>query len=445
LSECKGSAIGEKGILAIVSAAGDADCVKMAEQYIRKWFGQRAAQCKALVEMLAWLDNPTSIQVLLSIGNRFRTKSIRDAAAEHVKSLAERRGWTLDELADRTIPDGGFERDTDADGRPIGEEAKLVLDYGPRTFTVQLNDDLEPVIATAEGKRVKAPPAPGKSDDEEKAKIAKKQFGDAKKTVKQVVKTQGERLYEAMCTQRRWRFDDWQRYLAHHPIVGRLCCRLIWAVFDEQWQDEVAGALRGCFRPLEDGSLTNEKDEAVTFAADAVMRLAHTCNVPAEHEAAWAQHLKDYDVEPLFAQFGRHVFALPEKQRKDTEIKEFEGHVLSNFKLRGKATKLGYIRGQAEDGGWFHLYRKPFVSLEIEAILNFTGSPLPEEDRTVGLISLSFQQLRQGGGEMNYFDNSALALEKVPAVLLSECYNDVKQIAAEGSGFDPDWQKKAYY
>jgi hypothetical protein len=46
---------------------------------------------------------------------------------------------------------------------------------------------------------------------------------------------------------------------------------------------------------------------------------------------------------------------------------------------------------------------------------------------------------------MGYFEQASLALEKVPAVLLSECYNDINQIAAEGSGFDPEWQKKAYY
>ncbi len=26
--------------------------------------------------------------------------------------------------------------------------------------------------------------------------------------------------------------------------------------------------------------------------------------------------------------------------------------------------------------------------------------------------------------------------------VLSECWNDIRQIAAEGSGFDPDWEKK---
>src|SRR5262249_1892364 len=152
------------------------------------------------------------------------TKALRQAAEEYVNALAEREGWTLDELADRTIPDCGFTRPAEQREAASGA-AVLVLDYGPRAFTVRLNDELVPVVTREDGKAVKEPPAPAKSDDAEKARAAKKAFSEAKKTVKDVVKRQTERLYEALCTQRTWRFEDWQRYLAEHPIVGKLCCR----------------------------------------------------------------------------------------------------------------------------------------------------------------------------------------------------------------------------
>ncbi len=187
-----GSAIGQKGMLALVAAGGDADCVKRCEGYIRKWFGNRLAQCKCLVEVLAWLDHPLAIQVLLGLGSRFRTKVIRKMAAEHVTALAERQGWTVDELADRTIPDAGFARPVGEDGAPTGTEGVLVLNYGPRQFTVKLNDELEPTIATADGKTLKNLPVIGKSDDAEPAKAARKAFTEAKKVVKEVVKRQGE-------------------------------------------------------------------------------------------------------------------------------------------------------------------------------------------------------------------------------------------------------------
>jgi hypothetical protein len=45
--------------------------------------------------------------------------------------LAERKGWTLDELADRTIPTAGFD-----------EGGKMELDYGARKFTASLSEEM---------------------------------------------------------------------------------------------------------------------------------------------------------------------------------------------------------------------------------------------------------------------------------------------------------------
>jgi hypothetical protein len=174
-------------------------------------------------------------------------------------------------------------------------------------------------------------PAPAKSDDEELAKAGKKEFADAKKIAKEVVKRQTERLYEALCTQREWKFEDWQLYLANHPIVGRLCVRLAWVVFEPGENEEKHGKLLGVFRPLEDGSLTNEQDEQVTFPKDSVVKLAHTCNMPKELVTVWLKHFEDYDVTPLFAQFGRPVYIVPEDKLKAADITDFVGYLITYF------------------------------------------------------------------------------------------------------------------
>lgn len=443
MSTCLYSAIEQKGMLAIVSAAGDSDCVKLSEQYIRKWYGNRTAQCKALVEVLAWISHPLALQALLSIANRFRTKSIKELAAEHVNAVAERRGWTVDELADRTIPDGGFELPVDENGNPIGDSDKAVLeiDFGPRQFVVSLNDQLETVIfPKGETKPIKTLPAPAKSDDQELAKAGKKEFTDAKKIAKEVVKRQTERLYEALCTQREWRFEDWQLYLAKHPIVGRLCVRLAWIVFEPGTEEQ--GKFIGAYRPLEDGSLTNEQDEEVKFPKDAIVKLAHSCNLSNELVAAWIKHFDDYDVTPLFAQFGRQVFIVPEDRLKSTDMTDFQGHLITSYKLRNRAVKLGYVRGEAEDGGCFYIYKKSFNSLEMQAVLEFTGNCLPEEDVPCALKEFYFVALKDS---THSWSVTKIPLWRVPKVLLSEVYNDVRQIAADGSGFDPKWQEKSYF
>lgn len=439
-----GSAIGEKGMLALVSAVGDGDCVKICEQYVRKFFGNRLAQCKALIEVLAWMKHPLAIQVLLSIGNRFRTKALRQAANDYVTALAEREGWTIDELADRTIPDAGFARAEDEAGQPTGTVAELVLDYGPRKFVVRLDDQLEPIIVREDGKPVKAPPAPAKSDDAELAKAAKKTFADAKKLVKEVVKRQSERLYEAVCTQRGWRFDDWLRFLSQHPIMSKVCTRVIWSAFRPATDSEPESFVTN-FRPLEDGSLTNEHDDTVEGHTEWIIRVAHECNTPKESRQLWQQHLQDYDVQPVFQQFGRAIFELSKEQQESTTIDDFVGHMLTTFQLRGKGDKLGWLRGDTEDAGCFYFYRKPFPSLQLQAVLEFSGSYVPESDMPAALKSLSFEAIKNDKESANSWNRSALPLKKIPPVLLSECYNDVKQIAAEGTGFDPKWESKAFY
>lgn len=425
LITCKGSAINSKGVLAIAGACAPGSVAPIVHRYIKQWYGMRGAQCKALLQMLAWIDDPNAIQVLLAIGNRFRTKGIQEEAARLCQELAERKSWTLDELADRTIPTAGFD-----------ETGIMELDYGTRMFTARLNADFSITLLNPEGREISALPEANKSDNEEMASAAKKALSTARKELKAILKFQQERLYEAVCTQREWTFADLSQHLFIHPIVGPLCERLVWSIVDE-------GKTLGTFRPLQDKTLTNTDDDAITVAPEQRVRLTHEATVSATVKDAWLQHLADYKVEPLFSQFGKPAYVLPEDRREQTEVVEFRGHVVENFKLRGRLTKLGYTRGVAQDGGWFMDYNKRFPGLGIQATVNFSGSPLPEENKSVALLSLSFSRI----GEDNTMGtaDSGVPLGELPSVLLSECWNDLRLAAAEGKGFDPNWEKTVQY
>jgi len=76
----------------------------------------------------------------------------------------------------------------------------------------------------------------------------------------------------------------------------------------------------------------------------------------------------------------------------------------------------------------------------MEAVFEFTGNGLPEENRTVALTMLRFERVAPAGEPV--IGGARMSLGEVPPVLLSECRNDVRQIATEGPGFDPDWEKK---
>jgi hypothetical protein len=416
------SAIATKGLLAVAAACAGQRAAGPVGRYLKEYYGTRAAQGRALIVMLAWIEHPSATQLMLAIGSRFRTKSFQEEATRQAEALADRRGWSLAELADRTMPSAGFD-----------ETGTLDLAYGLRTFTAKLLPDFKVELFNAEGKKIAALPEPRQDDDAELAGLARKAFSAAKKEIKSIVDLQSDRLYEALCTEREWSFADWDGYLNRHPIVRRLVQRLVWV-------EVVDGQVVQSFRPLDDGTLTDRDDNEVTLASEARVRLAHDSLLPPAEVQAWQQHLADYQVTPLFQQLGKGVYGLPAKRAQDTRIADFEGHLLMSFALRSRAQKLGYTRGPAEDGGWFHVYEKRFPTLALAAVVGFTGSPLPEENRQVALLELTFARLGEG-----VRDGGALALGQVPKVLLSECWNDLRLLAAEGTGFDPEWEKKAAY
>ena len=421
LTHPEGSQIGTKGILAVAGACCGGDAAPIVHRYIKQWYGYRGAQSKALLQVLAWIDHPSATQVILSVANRFRTKGIQEEAMRLCQMLAERKGWTLDELADRTIPTAGFD-----------ENGKMELDYGPRKFSASLSEEMNIAITNPSGKTIASLPDANKSDDAEKARAAKTNLSTSRKELKSVLAMQRDRLYESLCTQRTWRFEDWDTYLRRHPIVGRYCQRLIWVAYE-------GAKIVESFRPLADGTLTNHRDDEVTLAPEAAVRLGHDETLPLEDRTAWLQHFADYKVEPLFQQFGKATFGLPEDMKEANEIKDFLGHLVKAFSLRNRLTRLGYTRGAAQDAGWFFEYRKTFLRLGIEAIIEFTGNGLPEENRTVALQRLYFaRKIDTGGGSIT----EELTLGELPGVLLSECWNDIRMAAAEGPGFAPDWEKQ---
>jgi hypothetical protein len=419
MAEYLGTAINEKGILALVSGMRGHELVSAIQRYMRDHY-QRRAQVEALLEAACASNEPCVIQFVLSIARRYRTASVQEKARMLVQRIAERNDWTPEQLADRTVPSGGLD-----------EQGRLTLQYGSREYVVTLDGAMKPVLQNRDGKVVSALPEGRQDDSPESIKEAKQQFASCKKELKQVLEMQTARLYEAMCGGRTWPAGEWREYLQQHPIVGRLGQRLVWM---ECSADGLAGRL---FRPAEDGSLLDTADEEIELADTASIRLAHRAIVSAEEAAAWVSHFKDYKVVPLFAQMARPLPSLAATSRADI-IADRLGWLSDTFTLRGAFNKLGYQRGQGE--GTFDEYRKDFESVGIRVRIEFSGSLLPETNMPAVLKTLSFLSLdSRRYDEMNEITTP---LDKVPPVLLAEAYGDYHAVAAACAGFDPQWENK---
>ncbi|ORF54616.1 hypothetical protein B5798_06090 [Gilliamella apicola] len=410
-----GSAIKAKGMLALTCGIEGRVAVSLLRSFMKNHY-QRRAQIEAMLEPLANSDDPMVIQLLLSLARRYRTASIQERARCLVESIAERSGWTTDELADRIISTAGLD-----------DNGLLILDYGERSFIASLDDKFKWQLKNADGEKIKALPEARKSENPELVKEAKKQFSNSKKEFSQLLTMQISRFYEAMCAERQWRVDDWKKYLQPHPIVGRFIQRLVWLQLDNN------GQIVNSFRPTEDGSLITNQDDEILLDENNYITLAHSALLSSDEIAQWQAHLKDYKVNPLFEQFGA---LLPDMNKfKDGIIDDRLGWLTDSFTIRGILTKMGYERDNIEDGGCFFGYHKHFDSLNIYINIEFSGSMVPEENIPAVLYNLYFST-KKG------FKDRAIALDKLPKVLLAEGYANYMAVANAGSGFDPNWKDK---
>ena len=443
-----GSAMADKGLLAFAAGMDDGELAGLVRAYMRDNPGRRA-QFDALVHCLYANGGRRALQVLLSIARRHKMAGIQATAAALARETASERGWSAEELADRTVPTAGF----DGDGL-------LRLSYGDREFTGRLTPDFKIRVTGPDGRSRAGLPAPRAGEDAEVVRAAKKRLSAARKEAKEVLTLQSERLYEAMCASRTWPAAEWRELLAGHPLVGRLVTRLIWtaappggeaAAAEDSGRDAtgdagsaatagsgVSGEISSAgailtFRPAEDGELIGADDAVVELDERARVGLAHRVQLADEEAAAWRQHLADYGVEPLFDQLSATAPRVAEGQM---EMRDLQGHMTDTFALRGAAVKRGYKRGEVMDAGTFYDYVKGFAALGLSAVLGFTGSWVPEDKIPCATKGLSFTR---GDDDYEY----EIPLTEVPPVLLAECRADYEALAALGP-YDSDWKKKAF-
>ncbi len=420
--EANGAGVTSRGITAVVAASAGGDVVDRVMAYLRRHRGKRRKQGEALIEMLAWIDDPVAIQAVLSIANRFRPKKLSDVAARQAELLAERNGWTVADLADRSVPDGGF----DANGR-------RVFDYAGRTFTASLADDLSLRLVNDEnGKSIRSLPRGRADEDAGKIKELRADLSAAKKDLATTAEVQPERLHQAMCAERAWPAQDFLDNLVRHPVMIRLAARLVWRAVERSpdGEDEVT-----FFRPLTDGHLLDIDDDAFELDREAVVTLAHSRWMSDTDERAWSNHLADYDVQPPFPQLRRQVY--PRADALGVGVDEFTDVVVKEGNLRRGWTALGWQNGNV-DGfeGYLHNVIKPNPIAGLTAALALrTGISIRhyDDDADVGLGSLTFVPFGEPEDRM-----APVPLTEVPTVMLSEMVAEVRILTVNGIPRQPE-------
>ncbi|EEU9259999.1 WGR and DUF4132 domain-containing protein [Escherichia coli] len=327
---------------------GNDDTARKLTPLIRAWPGE--SQHKRAVsglDVLADIGSDVALMLLNGIARKIKFKALQEHAREKINIVAENRGLTMAELEDRLAPDLGLD-----------SSGSLILDFGPRKFTVGFDETLKPVVCDANGKVLKDLPKPNQSDDKTLATDAVNLFKQLKKDVRAIASQQITRLEQAMCQRRRWTAEQFRLFLVEHPLVRHLTRRLLWGVYNDE------NALITCFRVAEDSTYSDAQDELFTLPAGNI-GIPHVLEIPPESAAAFRQIYVDYELLPPFQQLERGSYHLAGNERNTHELTRWQGRLCQAGRIVG-LERRGWQR--LEESGSVYAMRKstPYGALELE-------------------------------------------------------------------------------
>ncbi|WP_156409933.1 DUF4132 domain-containing protein [Duganella sp. Root198D2] len=354
----------ERWIFWMQGVIGNDETARQLNVALKQW---RAALVRVraydAMEMLVQIGSDVALMYLHQLSEQTRYNDLRERAVGMMEDLAEQRGLSMEQLADRTVPDLGLD-----------QNGRLALDFGPRSFIVRFDEHLLPYVCDSDGKRIKDLPKPNSKDDEAIAKAASQRYKDLKKQAKNVARAQVNRLEDAMCGQRRWSAEEFETLLVRHPLLRHLVLRLVWGSYD------ASGKLLTLFRVAEDLSYADASDNALQLPLDAKLGIPHRLELADADAQAFAQLFADYEVLQPFEQLGRATYRLDEAALDGSTLPEWQDRRVSTGALLGLENR-GWQR-EVGDGGCIDSFVKTldggktvFITLEGEWFVGDRADP----------------------------------------------------------------------
>ena len=365
----------KRWVLYAASIHGGTDIIKKLQHQINEWpQHSRGAIAADAVQALALNPKPEALLIVDSISRKFKFRQVKAAAAEALKFAAEQLGITTEELADRIVPNLGFD-----------EKMERHFDYGERSFTVTITPALEIEVFDENGKKLKNLPAPGKKDDPEKSADSYAAFKEMKKQMKTTVNSQKMRLEMALSTERKWTCEAWKKLFVENPIMHQFAIGLIWGIYEDN-------KLTQTFRYMEDGSFNTEEEEEFILPENDRIGLVHPVELSEESITAWKTQLEDYEITQPIEQLSRPVYHMTKEEADSKSMERFGGYILNDLSLIGKMQNMGWYRGQAEDAGIFYYFYREDKEQGLRAELNFSGTYVAGENEDVTVLDVKFNK-----------------------------------------------------
>ncbi|EFG1846926.1 WGR and DUF4132 domain-containing protein [Escherichia coli] len=384
---------------------GNDDTARKLTPLIRAWPGESQHKRATVgLDILAAIGSDIALMQLNGIAQKLKFKASQERAKEKIANIAESRELTVAELEDRLAPDLGLD-----------DNGSLLLDFGPRQFTVSFDESVKPFVRDASGSRLKDLPKPNKTDDETLVEEAVNRYKLLKKDVRTVAAQQISRLEAAMCQRRRWTAEQFSLFLVEHPLVRHITQRLMWGIYDADNQ------LTSCFRVAEDGSFSDGQDTPFTLEQGNI-GIPHVLEIPTMQAAEFAQLFSDYELLPPFRQLDRPWSELSDSEKSSGDLQRWAGRQAASGRVAGLMNK-GWQRGDVLDGGGYYSFYKAVDDgyVELSVTPGFcVGLPVTEisDSQTIDHIHLYKQTSRKSVYPFSVLDD----------ITASELINDIESL-----------------
>ncbi|MCI8800009.1 MAG: DUF4132 domain-containing protein [Lachnospiraceae bacterium] len=371
----------KRWVLYAAAIHGGDEIVTKLHHQIQEWpQAARGAIASEAVQALALNPKPQALLIVDGISRKFKFKQIKAAAGKALDFAASQLGITTEELADRIVPDLGFD-----------ENMERCFDYGERKFTVTITTALEVEVFDESGKKLKNLPSPGKKDDEEKAKAAYEEFKQMKKQMKATVSSQKMRLEMALSTGRQWSVEAWKNLFVKNPVMHQFATGLIWGIYEDR-------KLVSTFRYMEDGSFNTEDEDEFELPeggedSSQYIGIVHPIELTEDTRKAWKEQLEDYEITQPIEQLDRTVYYRTKEEENEKSLERFGGCIVNDLSLGGKLQTLGWYRGSVQDAGGFYSYYREDKELAMGVELHFSGSFVGGQNEDVTVYEARFYSL----------------------------------------------------
>lgn len=388
-----------KYYLTLAALLGDDDMMHNLNTLFKKNIAdKRVKMAEYVVGALAMVGSDKALRLVEVIYRKFASKkpTVSQAARAALDAAATELNISMDELADRIIPNFDFEgiyKSFQVDGEEyrafINAEFKLNF----------LNED---------NKVRKSLPANA-------SKELKASFKEIEKEINDVVKSQSGRLEKYMVEERRWTTADWHTFFFNNPIMFVYALKLIWGVFDKE------DKLVNTFYCSEDTSLYDVNDEEVVLDETLFVKIIHPCHLTTTQLEQWKDKIYGMSMLTIFPILDRPVFRVEPEEKENSVTKVFFNQNVAKGAdfVNTFLPKCNWTKNNS-DGGRVE-FTKLYKDGAIMAYAHIDGPAVWYQGGTVPAKVYEISFTTKGWREK-------VALKDLPAVFYSEVCADIHQL-----------------